>query len=194
MNSSSHAVNNIGAKFLTSSITALPISNSAHVFSSSVITDTLNWTTIQGSFVADSNYTHISIGNHFNDTLTTVNSVAPVTFGWNAYYFIDEICVSTDSLGCFEQTGITNFTANNLVTINPNPVVDFLYLETKWNLEAEIIIYNSLGEICLKQEISNSDAIDVSFMPEGIYIFEIINSSGRSLKKGKLLKVDRTRN
>ena len=194
MNSSSHAVNNIGAKFLTSSITALPISNSAHVFSSSVITDTLNWTTIQGSFVADSNYTHISIGNHFNDTLTTVNSVAPVTFGWNAYYFIDEICVSTDSLGCFEQTGITNFTANNLVTINPNPVVDFLYLETKWNLDAEIIIYNSLGEICLKQEISNSDAIDVSFMPEGIYIFEIINSSGRSLKKGKLLKVDRTRN
>ncbi|MBK9636788.1 MAG: T9SS type A sorting domain-containing protein [Bacteroidetes bacterium] len=194
MNASSHAVNNIGAKFLTSSTTSLPISNSAHVFSTSVITDTLNWTTIQGSFVADSNYTHISIGNHFNDSLTTINSVAPVTFGWNAYYFVDEICMTTDSLGCFEQTGTNDYTTNNLFTIKPNPVVDVLYIETKWNVEAEIIIYNSIGKVYLKQKITNSATVDVSFLSEGIYIYEIRKSDGRSLKKGKLLKMDSTKN
>ncbi|MBK7966146.1 MAG: T9SS type A sorting domain-containing protein [Bacteroidetes bacterium] len=183
MNASSHAVNNVGAKFLTSSTTNLPISNSAHVFSSTVIIDTLNWTTIQGSFVADSNYTHISIGNHFNDSLTTVISVAPVTFGFNAYYFIDEICVTTDSLGCFEQTGINDFTTNNLVTINPNPVVDFLYLETKWNLDAEIIIYNAIGNVCLKQKTVNSMVLDVRFMSGGMYFMKLEIQVAEVLKK-----------
>ncbi len=190
MNASSHAINNIGVKFLTDTTTSLSISNAAHVFTSTVITDTLKWVTIHDSFVADSNYTHISIGNHFNDSLTTVNTLAPVTFGWNAYYFVDEVCVSTDSLACFGITGINNLNEDNLITINPNPVFDYLHIETKSNDETEIVIYNSIGTVCLNQKIQSNTTVDVSFIPAGVYVYEIKNSKGNRIKAGKLLKVD----
>ena len=49
--------NKIGIKFSTVPFSASappPINNFAHVFTDSIISDTMNWITIQGSFIADS--------------------------------------------------------------------------------------------------------------------------------------------
>ncbi|MFB0925262.1 MAG: hypothetical protein QMB65_08270, partial [Vicingaceae bacterium] len=57
------ANNKIGVQFSTSAYSPSspsPINNFAHVWTDSVITDSLNWTSVQGSFLADSNYTHLS--------------------------------------------------------------------------------------------------------------------------------------
>ena len=43
------------------------ITNNPPVYSNTVSMDTLNWTRVFGSFVADSAYTHILLGNFFAD-------------------------------------------------------------------------------------------------------------------------------
>ncbi|HRG59409.1 MAG TPA: hypothetical protein PK323_10660, partial [Bacteroidia bacterium] len=70
-----HSTNNIGVRFSTVSYslvnpdTAL---NNAHVWSTVVVNDTMNWTKISGSFIADSAYTFIGIGNYFSDSATSI--------------------------------------------------------------------------------------------------------------------------
>ena len=44
--------------------------NQATFFTDSIITDTLNWVKIRGSFIADSAYDYIAFGNFFVDSLT----------------------------------------------------------------------------------------------------------------------------
>lgn len=76
----------------------------AHVFSTDVILDTVGWTLVTGSFVADSAYAHIVLGNFFQDSLTTV-VLGELGYG-TAYYLIDSVSVTCQSPGCF-HTGIS---------------------------------------------------------------------------------------
>ena len=44
------------------------------VISSQIITDTIDWINISGSFIADSTYNYIILGN-FNDDITTSENI-----------------------------------------------------------------------------------------------------------------------
>ncbi|MFH2094810.1 MAG: hypothetical protein ABIJ16_03840, partial [Bacteroidota bacterium] len=62
------ASNNLGLLFTTTPYNydiwnPTSIRNFAHINSNSIISDTLNWTTISGSFIADSSYQYFTIGN-----------------------------------------------------------------------------------------------------------------------------------
>ena len=99
------ASNNIGINF---SIIAYnpgtgnpaPISNSAKVFVTSIVVDSVNWIKISGSFIADSAYSHIIIGNFFNDANTDTLLMDGGSSWKYAYYYLDDVCVSTDSMIC----------------------------------------------------------------------------------------------
>jgi hypothetical protein len=93
------ACNNIGLLFTTASnawngVTgpAFGFRNDAHVFSSSVIDDTLEWALVQGVFTADSAYGYVVLGNFFTDALTTGYANAG---SWTdiSYYLIDSVSV-----------------------------------------------------------------------------------------------------
>ncbi|MBA2612265.1 MAG: hypothetical protein H0U95_09860 [Bacteroidetes bacterium] len=69
-----YATNNIGALFSTkipsvSAVGSPP--NFSNIKFNQVITDTLNWTSLFGNYLADSNYKYISIGNFYDASLTT---------------------------------------------------------------------------------------------------------------------------
>lgn len=98
---SSHACNNLGVQFTSSYNSNFPLNNMAHVYTTSVVNQTAGYATISGTFVPSSNFTNVMIGNFFTDANTTVISVRSPTIGWNAYYFIDEICVSPTPGACF---------------------------------------------------------------------------------------------
>ncbi|OPZ97807.1 MAG: hypothetical protein BWY70_01395 [Bacteroidetes bacterium ADurb.Bin408] len=96
-------INKIGVLFSTVPFTGnsspAHVINFSQIYSNDIITDTANWTSISGSFVADSSYQYIIIGNFFSDTNTdTILTGPPKTFGYGVYYFIDDIYVGTDSL------------------------------------------------------------------------------------------------
>jgi hypothetical protein len=81
-----------------------PFRNYAHLHRSAVLTDTVGWTLVSGSFVADSAYQYVVLGNFFNNAQTQVLPIPPLN-GENAYCLVDNVCVSTNPEGC-GTTGI----------------------------------------------------------------------------------------
>jgi hypothetical protein len=83
-----------------------PVPGYAHVYSDSVVEDTLGWTVISGSFVADSAYQCVVVGNFFTDEETAWTLLDPGGV-WNyAYYYVDDVCVSPDPLYCSLLNGL----------------------------------------------------------------------------------------
>lgn len=92
------ASNNIGIKLSTvpfDSASPPPLTNYSHLRLSSIMTDSANWLKVSGSLIADSNYQYIMIGNFYEDEFTDTINLA--NFTQQAYYYIDDVCVSVDS-------------------------------------------------------------------------------------------------
>ncbi|MBL7927362.1 MAG: T9SS type A sorting domain-containing protein [Bacteroidia bacterium] len=123
-----------------------PVNNSSLIYSDSIIIDTTGWSKIQLSFVADSNYQYLMLGNFFDYSLTdTVGSNR--TF---AYYYFDDICMSTDSVYCDNYTGLNHSTSNQPQTIIKNSYLKDDKLKVIFNdnyIEKEILIYSVSGQL-----------------------------------------------
>lgn len=78
----------------------------AQVFGTEVVEDTVGWTMISGSFVADSAYRYVVVGNFFSDEETNWSLMDPNGTGYLAYYFIDDVCVSPDPQYCAIASGL----------------------------------------------------------------------------------------
>lgn len=86
------ASDKMGLKF--SMFPNISISNSAHLFASTPVSQQNGWTVITGTFTADSAYTYIGVGNFFDDANTNEVLVCPsCTQNYNIYY-LDDISVS----------------------------------------------------------------------------------------------------
>jgi hypothetical protein len=171
------ANNKIGAKFISYSYTqplnsnAL-IDNYAQIYTDSIVSDTTNWTQVFGSFVADSAYNQITIGGFFDNQFVSFNIVD--SLGAHDYYFLDDICVSTDSLYCRSYAYPTDISKNVPISfeIFPNPVTDFFLVSnnsavSKYSIE----IYDALGQLVYTE--ANIDekkkAISTSNLSSGVY-------------------------
>lgn len=93
---SQKATNNFGVKFAT--VPNFPINNVSQVYSTAVVTDKINWTTVTGSFIADSAYTYICLGNFMTDANTTMTtSCSGCSFNLHGYY-LDDVEVTAAQL------------------------------------------------------------------------------------------------
>lgn len=192
--SSRYSTNNMGMKLSTYSFfqqNLSPILNHAILFSSLNISDTLNWTKIDASFIADSFYQYIIIGNFFDDSHTTITDLGTgthPTFDDGAYYYIDMVCLSTDSLLCNEPNGIyTLKTKKEVLNIFPNPTSEII----KVNLPIDnysISITNSIGQILFHDDLIYTTEYlqDVSKLNDGIYFLTIQTS--KSIQTNKFIK------
>ncbi|MCB9188853.1 MAG: T9SS type A sorting domain-containing protein [Flavobacteriales bacterium] len=183
----------IGAKFSNQPYTVMnpPQSdNSPHIYSTQVISDTTNWVEVFGSFTADSAYTHISIGNYFSNTNVTINDIIPSNF--SSYYYVDDVCVSTDSSYAtnYVYTGVDSNPLEEVISIYPNPANDFIKIENHNSTNPiSIKLYNSLGQLLLTidEEHNPTTTIDISdYCTNLIYI--VVTSNNKSFTQ-KLLKL-----
>lgn len=146
--------------------------NFSNSYSNVIINDTMNWQQIKGSFIADSAYKYLMIGNFFDDSNTTIINQSS---GIYAYYYIDDVCLSTDSL--FAHNYTTNILKlNNIdkICIFPNPTNNKLFIENKSNLP--IKIENSQGIIIYeKKSCDFQTELNVSNWPVGIYFLRCGN-------------------
>lgn len=178
------ACNNIGAKLTTNAFSInnpLTVDNYAQVFESAIILDTINWVEISGSFIADSNYQYLCIGNFFDDFNT---NVAPIISAYNdAYYYLDDIILSSDS-------NFVNYTfsVNTLTTIQifPNPVSNRLIIKADNICIAEL--FNSMGsKVCCKVELNSIDneyyILNLSELTSGVYILVLKLSNDSTYSK-----------
>lgn len=183
--------NKIGARFSTVSASGsdnpfpgtnpVPIDNFAHVYTNSIVSDTLNWVKIQGSFVADSAYQYIMLGNFFDDANT--DTIYRPT-GVYSYFFLDNICVSTSSTSCELPTKfVNNKLSPDKIKIFPNPVDTYMCIDIANTSSSSVIIYNNVNEEVLNKSFAGNITCDLSEFENGIYFIKILSAAGNTFKK-----------
>lgn len=188
---SNGAVNKLGVLFSTvpyNSINGAPLNNFAHVYTDSIITDTLNWFKINGTFVADSAYNYIIIGNFFDDAHTDTLSIFQIPNYFRAYYYIDDVCVSTDSNYCAAWTGIKEIPKAKTLTLSPNPnngnfTVNYTLPQNK---EGTLQILDVMGKQVYKQTLppwSVMQRINLPALAKGIYVLKVSCESNSTAVK-----------
>lgn len=86
------------------------------------------------------------------------------------------------------KMGLTEWkNAEEKYKIYPNPVKDFLSIETNFTDEMEVCFADVLGREVKKLKITSSNKIDVCDLEKGIYLFRISNK-GKSVRTQKLVK------
>lgn len=170
------ASNNLGIEFSTAPINA--VNNRPHIYTTQVITDTANWTHIGGSFVADSAYTYINIGNFFDDLNSTTQIMTQDTV-CNSYYFIDDICVSSDSLDCpfTLETGQEEMADNNNFTLFPNPARQHatLVFDNPGHANHSLYIYDTQGRLVKTMNNITTDKLTITVrdLTAGLYFLQL---------------------
>lgn len=185
------ASDKIGAMF-TTGFYPCNITNNPPVFTDSIITDSLNWTRITGSFVADSAYTYLIIGNFFDDANT--DTIKFFNSWWSdfAYYYLDDVALSTDSTFVYNYSYTTGITENNLqnqVTVYPNPVSDYFHINQTFTNSYDLVIYNTLGQQLFEEKniTDNNKTINTFSFTKGL-LFITIKSNKQTINY-KLLKL-----
>lgn len=178
------ATNKLGALFSTvpysntDSSTIPPVNNFAHIYTDSVINDTLNWTMISGSFISDSAYNYISIGNFFK--YQNISIITHLSTPWvpTAGYFIDDIRVSTDS--AFTVTNIQLTNKSNDLSIYPNPTTGIIKLKTSNDFyKYALTVFNVFGQVVYTSELNESENIDLRFLENGLYNIILKNKTNQ---------------
>lgn len=141
----------------------VPYPNYAHVYTDDIISDTSNWVVISGAFIADSAYRYIMVGQLFDGEKETLSLIPTPPSYALSYYYVDAICVSSDSAfvagGCgytqntdttvlypIDTTHINIFAMPTAFTPNGDNVND-IYQPVPANTNVTVFrIYNRWGE------------------------------------------------
>lgn len=146
--------------------------NHAHILYPEVLADTVGWTLVSGSFVADSAYRYVMIGQFFSNELTdTLHYADPNSvFPWapRGYTLIDAVCVSPSPMGCDIGQNVPEYgSADGLLF--PNPVRDELLITG--SIGAHATIMDTMGRVIWQGEVlSDRWTIVVSGWTQGVYV------------------------
>jgi hypothetical protein len=178
--SSREAIDQMGCFFSNDTIKrqdVLPFNLVPHVSNPNFnyLSSKQNWIKISGTYTAQGNENFITIGN-FRDSLNTHLVYAPG--GWPnysgsriAYYYIDYVCVSTDSLTCNGQVGIEGF-LNDEIVLFPNPANESFSI--KMNKPANLILYDNTGyKIAEQKLLVGFNTILTTSLLSNLYIIEV---------------------
>ena len=176
------ANNNMGILF-TNMTSTLPdsyleeliIPERAHVWAADIISDTVEWTLISGSFVTDSSYQRLIFGNLFTNQNTLHTSIHGNPFEL-AYYLVDDVCVSLSPSTCPRDLSdaSSSLSVPNVFTPNGDGVNETFDVQYVGRGPFLISVYNRWGALVFRSESAlndwRGDADGVS-VTEGIYFF-----------------------
>lgn len=179
------ATNKLGIKLSTSAYSnsnPYPVDNLPTAYSDSIYSDTLGWSKISFSFVADSSYNYLILGNFFDNSNTD-------TIGSNrtfSYYFLDDICLSTDSMYCDNFTSVINInsaSSNSLIESYSLTDTQLIIKFTENYFEKSITIYNTLGQ-CIFNGKTSDLKIELNLqLKNSLLLINIISNKKIETKK-----------
>jgi hypothetical protein len=149
--------------------------NQAQILYPQILSDTVGWTLVSGSFVADSAYQYVMIGQFFSNALTDTLQFSPEGVPWywlpRAYTLVDAVCVTTNPEGCDFGQGVGE--GEPMVPVLfPNPAQDHLVVSQREGAEAQVL--DAVGRL-LWQGLVTSDrwVLDVGSWARGAYLFRM---------------------
>ncbi|MFB0925261.1 MAG: T9SS type A sorting domain-containing protein, partial [Vicingaceae bacterium] len=109
---------------------------------------------------------------------------------FGAYYYFDDICVSSDSNDCYQNVSVNELTnINSLVSIYPNPISDYIIVQdVALNQPYNLLVYNSVGQLLFKEDNIDTEykKIDASIFTSGLLYIQI--KSKNNISNYKLIK------
>ncbi len=186
------ASSNLGALFTTEPFDFLnnpiEVGNFAHVFDGTVHEDSTNWVEISGWFIADQAYTHLAIGNHFDldqiqlEYFNTDPSETTIV----TYYYIDNVCVTTDVSNCQAPNSSSQEFPENQIQIFPNPTTGLVMIKSGLQLD-QVHLMNVLGQTVKQWSLNGAERFefDASDVEAGVYLLQV--RSGNKFSTLKLI-------
>ncbi len=144
--------------------------NFAQVYTEEMIIDTIGWTLISGTFVADSAYQYVILGNSFDNANTdTMHIGGPFGNAQIGGVLIDNVCVSPESEGCDMAVTIEERRGSNW-RIYPNPAQGWLVFSNIGHGK-QIIATDLQGRTIWEGTMGgDSMLLDVTTWPRGSYL------------------------
>ena len=185
-----YAADHLGVLFSHSAFLSTylePVPNHADVFTESILADSTEWSLVTGSFIADSAYSHIVVGNLFDDATTDYLLVVPGGLFQLAYYYIDDVCVSVDSLTCLGGVGITEH-ADTGIRVFPVPFTDRFSIAWTgtWKGIKEVELFDTQGRAVPIDASVRTSSIEVHIYgttPDGVYVMSLLTEDGSRLNR-----------
>lgn len=143
------------------------------------IIDKLNWTKIEGKFIASGGEQYMTIGVFERDTNSTFISVGN---GYPyAYYYIDDVSVTQDTTGLSSVPELGN---SIRLDIYPNPAQDKVTIELSTEGKYTTSLTDILGQPMLSIEFTGTRTeLAVSDLPKGIYFVQVSSDQTKTVKK-----------
>jgi hypothetical protein len=174
------ATNNVGVLFTSHPYYDLwlerPNQNYSHVNTTEIITEIDGWVRVSGSFVADSAYTHMIMGNFYDDAYTDTLNLPFTVAQQRAYYCVDDICVSTDSLYAHNWVGLpSSLKPETSLRVFPNPAGDFV----KWTASEplkQVLLFDMRGTLVMtvNGQGKKEELLDVRDLNSGMYMLQFV--------------------
>lgn len=176
------STNNLGFRFSTVEYfningMMVPTDNFSHVHEDTLITNKTGWTNVAGSFIADSAYQYLAVGNFYDDAHTLIDTVG-YPYGTGAYYYVDDVSVLADSL----SNSVNNPSRKIEIKISPNPFTTQLQIQYTITQPGELMVYDALGrkvKSCSLPSNQKTFQFSLAELPTGVYLVAI-NSGGES--------------
>jgi hypothetical protein len=164
--------------------------NTAHLLHPTVLSDTVGWSLVSGSFVADSAYQYLMIGQFFSNALTdTVHFASPGSvFPWypRAYTLIDGLCVSSNPKGCELAQAVEELQAT-LVILYPNPASDALVIAGAGGALGTVL--DALGRVVWQgRALGERHVLQVGHWARGSYTLRVESRRGVEFHKFVLVE------
>lgn len=108
----------------------------------------------------------------------------PVQTGYYAVQLNKDGCSGTST--CFNLTalGTNDFDTQNLLKLYPNPIKDFITIETNSLDHSKLNVFDATGQFVFSKELkATSTTLNISHLSAGTYLFRISNDTGTVTKK-----------
>ncbi|MFT5819213.1 MAG: hypothetical protein ACI8ZM_000436 [Crocinitomix sp.] len=178
------ACSHIGGKF-TNTVYSLysppALDNAPHFYDTTTILEEMGWVTVSGTFVADSAYEYLMIGNFFEDGMYNVYSYEESGEDSldRSYYYIEDVSVQKIGNNGIESSE-SNFHVNydfNTKRLTIEIINDYLKLEY-------IQIYTISGtlvENILVNSSSPTTQVDLNALNHGTYIVRLTDKAAQTI-------------
>ncbi|MFM2225568.1 MAG: hypothetical protein RJA07_1770 [Bacteroidota bacterium] len=194
------ACNNVGVFFSTwkAFFNHTSISNPIYIkpqlLFTQVVKDTANWTELSQTFIADSAYEYITIGNFMHDYQCKIDTISqPHIYATGvigaAVFFIDDLSLVEDT-----SSGIEKITTNEKLKVFPNPVINQLTVignqSRTFGSVNTIEVTNLLGQqqnVKVEKLTTENCQLTTENLPSGIYFIKATDTKG-NVKIGKFVK------
>lgn len=187
---SKFASNNFGAKLSTTP--NFPIDNNCVLAWPDVVTNTSGWTTVSTSFVADSAYSYLAIGNFKTDANTTsITACSSCPFVLHGYY-VDDVCLVATSevevYNCSVELTPAGIGTIEQVPLSVHPSIqnatqDQLFVELPGLNAISTVVFDIHGrsvDVPI-MKYGNGLVVSTTGLASGTYTVSVVNNDGMRL-------------